>query len=108
MDWRGVIIKVVKSVASAGRCQRQRRIQYQPGAAPQVTECDTPPRAESPHYQPNNLVVVENAIRPTALGKKNWLFIGNAAAGQRSAIIYTVIENCRRRSIEPCYGLTRG
>lgn len=36
----------------------------------------------------NNLV--ENAIRPTAIGKKNWLFIGEAAAGERSAIIYTV------------------
>src|SRR5580692_4961162 len=47
----------------------------------------------------NNLV--ENAIRPTALGKKNWLFIGDADAGERSAIIYTVIENCRRRSIDP-------
>jgi hypothetical protein len=47
----------------------------------------------------NNLV--ENAIRPTALGKKNWLFIGDADAGQRSAIIYTVIENCRRRGLDP-------
>ncbi len=47
----------------------------------------------------NNLV--ENAIRPTALGKKNWLFIGDANAGQRSAIIYTVVENCRRRSLDP-------
>jgi Transposase IS66 family len=32
----------------------------------------------------------ENAIRPTAVGKKNWLFIGEAGAGERSAIIYTV------------------
>jgi hypothetical protein len=47
----------------------------------------------------NNLV--ENAIRPTAIGKKNWLFIGDADAGQRSAIVYTVIENCRRRGIDP-------
>lgn len=47
----------------------------------------------------NNLV--ENAIRPTAVGKKNWLFIGDADAGQRSAIIYTLVENCRRRSIDP-------
>ena len=47
----------------------------------------------------NNLV--ENAIRPTALGKKNWLFIGEADAGDRSAIIYTVIESCRRRRIDP-------
>ena len=44
---------------------------------------------------------VENAIRPTAVGKKNWLFIGDAGAGQRSAIIYTVIESCRRRGLDP-------
>jgi hypothetical protein len=30
----------------------------------------------------NNLV--ENSIRPTALGKKNWLFFGDANAGERS------------------------
>jgi len=47
----------------------------------------------------NNLV--ENAIRPTAVGKKNWLFMGEAGAGQRGAIIYTLIESCRRRSIDP-------
>lgn len=47
----------------------------------------------------NNLV--ENAIRPTALGKKNWLFVGEANAGQRGAIIYTIIECCRRRGLDP-------
>lgn len=47
----------------------------------------------------NNLV--ENAIRPTAVGKKNWLFIGEAGAGQRGAIVYTIIESCRRRKIDP-------
>jgi hypothetical protein len=44
---------------------------------------------------------VENAIRPTAIGRKNWLFIGEADAGQRGAIIYTLIESCRRRGIDP-------
>jgi transposase len=47
----------------------------------------------------NNLV--ENAIRPTAVGKKNWLFVGEAGAGQRGAIIYTLVESCRRRNIDP-------
>ncbi len=47
----------------------------------------------------NNLV--ENAIRPTAVGKKNWLFIGDAEAGERSAIVFTVIEACRRRGLDP-------
>jgi transposase len=47
----------------------------------------------------NNLV--ENAIRPTALGKKNWLFFGSAEAGQRSAVMYTLIQNCRLHGVEP-------
>ncbi len=47
----------------------------------------------------NNLV--ENAIRPTALGKKNWLFVGEAGAGDRGAILYTIIECCRRRGFDP-------
>ena len=44
---------------------------------------------------------VENAIRPSAVGKKNWLFIGHPKAGQRSAIIYTIIEECRLHGIDP-------
>jgi transposase len=47
----------------------------------------------------NNLV--ENAIRPTAIGKKNWLFIGEAQAGDRSAILYTIVEACRSRGLDP-------
>ena len=47
----------------------------------------------------NNLT--ENAIRPSAVGKKNWLFIGHPQAGWRSAVIYSVIESCRRRGIDP-------
>ena len=47
----------------------------------------------------NNLV--KNAIRPTALGKKNWLFVGHPDAGERSAIIYTVLQCCKRRGINP-------
>jgi len=47
----------------------------------------------------NNLV--ENAIRPSAVGKKNWLFIGRPGAGDRSAILYSIIVSCRRHGIEP-------
>lgn len=47
----------------------------------------------------NNLV--ENAIRPSALGKKNWLFIGHPDAGQRSAIIYSLVVSCQRHGIDP-------
>lgn len=39
----------------------------------------------------NNLV--ENTIRLTALGKKNELFVGEAGAGQRGPILYSVIKD---------------
>ncbi len=47
----------------------------------------------------NNLC--ENAIRPTAIGKKNFLFIGHPEAGQRSAVLYSVLGSCRRHGINP-------
>ena len=47
----------------------------------------------------NNLI--ENAIRPSAIGKKNYLFIGDAEAGETTAIFYTLIESARRRSLDP-------
>lgn len=47
----------------------------------------------------NNLI--ENAIRPSAVGKKNWLFIGHPNAGKRSAIIYSIVVSCQRRGICP-------
>jgi hypothetical protein len=46
----------------------------------------------------NNLT--ENAIRPSAVGKKNWLFIGHPGAGWRSAAIYSILVSCRRRNID--------
>lgn len=38
---------------------------------------------------------------PTAVGKKNWLFIGDADAGDTAATLYTIIESARRRGIDP-------
>ena len=47
----------------------------------------------------NNLC--ENAIRPAALGRKNWLFIGHPQAGWRSAVIYSLALSCKRHGINP-------
>jgi len=47
----------------------------------------------------NNLI--ENSIRPSAVGKRRWLFIGHPDAGWRSAVIYSIIVSCRRRGINP-------
>jgi len=45
----------------------------------------------------NNLA--ENAIRPVALGRKNWIHIGSPEAGPRVAAVISTIESCRRLSI---------
>jgi transposase len=47
----------------------------------------------------NNLV--ENAIRPVALGRKNWLFAGSPEAAQRMAIIYSLVATCKINGINP-------
>jgi transposase len=52
----------------------------------------------------NNLV--ENDIRPAAVGRKCWLFIGHPHAGWRSAVIYSVLGSCRRRGLNPQEYLT--
>lgn len=62
-----------------------------------------------PHLEPcfvdgriefdNNLT--ENAVRPTKLGMKNWMFIAGKDTGWRSAVIYTFIEQIRSRGQDP-------
>jgi hypothetical protein len=49
---------------------------------------------------------VENDVRPSAVGKKRWLFIGHPEAGWRTAVIYTMIRSCRRYGINPQEYLT--
>lgn len=52
----------------------------------------------------NNLV--ENSIRPSAIGKKNWLFMGDPTTGARAATFYTLIGNCHREGIDATAYLT--
>jgi len=51
----------------------------------------------------NNLV--ENVIRPVALGRKNYLFAGNHDAAQRSAMLYSFMGTCKLRGVEPLHWL---
>jgi transposase len=41
----------------------------------------------------------ENAIRPVALGRKNWIHFGSQEAGPRIAAILSIVETCRRLQI---------
>jgi len=44
---------------------------------------------------------VENSIRPIALGKKNWLFAGSERAGQRAAVIQTLLGTAKLNGLIP-------
>jgi hypothetical protein len=44
---------------------------------------------------------VENQIRPFALGRKNWLFVGNEQSANKSALLYSLIQICKLNHIEP-------
>lgn len=47
----------------------------------------------------NNLI--ENAIRPVALGRKNYLFAGSHEAAQKAAVIYSLLATCKLQEVEP-------
>jgi hypothetical protein len=47
----------------------------------------------------NNLV--ENSIRPVALGRKNWQQIGSEAAGPVAANFMSLVETCKRSGVDP-------
>lgn len=44
---------------------------------------------------------VERAVRPLAIGRKNWLFCGNDASAYRAAIVYSLIGTCRNAGVDP-------
>jgi len=47
----------------------------------------------------NNLI--ENSIRPVALGRKNYLFAGSHDAAQNAAMIYSLLATCKINGVEP-------
>jgi len=45
--------------------------------------------------------VAERALRPIALGRKNWLFVGNEQSGEAAATILSLVQTCRALEINP-------
>ncbi len=43
----------------------------------------------------------ERAIRPVAVGRKNWLVVGNEKGGVRAARLYSLIESCKAIEVNP-------
>jgi transposase len=49
---------------------------------------------------------IENTIRPLALGRKNYLFVGSDEGGQRAAMMYSFFASCKIHNINPLEWLT--
>ena len=45
--------------------------------------------------------VAERAVRPLAIGRKNWLFVGSEDGGEAAAIMYSLVQTCRALGINP-------
>ena len=45
--------------------------------------------------------IAERAIRPIAIGRKNWIFADSKAGGERATAIYSVIETAKLNGLEP-------
>jgi transposase len=45
--------------------------------------------------------IAENAIRGIALGRKNWLFAGSDAGGERAAAMYSILQTAKLNSVNP-------
>jgi transposase len=43
----------------------------------------------------------ENAMRPLAIGRKNWLFVGSQQAGERAAVVLSLIESAKLNGHDP-------
>ena len=86
LEWRGSILPA----SALGKA-----LSYARGQLPHLEPCFTDGQIEFD----NNLT--ENAVRPTKLGMKNWMFIGGADTGWRSAVIYTFVEQVRRHGHDP-------
>lgn len=55
---------------------------------------------EELRFSPDNNIV-ENALRPLCLGKKNFVMFGSECGGKTAAILYTLIGSCKANGINP-------
>jgi transposase len=49
---------------------------------------------------------IENAIRPIALGRKNYLFAGTHESAQNAAMVYSLFATCKKHDVNPQHWLT--
>jgi transposase len=43
----------------------------------------------------------ERAMKPCAIGRKNWLFVGSRTGGERAAVLLSLVQSCKQNQVEP-------
>jgi len=61
---------------------------------------------QHPDYETDNNLI-ENAILPVALGRKNYMFAGSHEGAQRAAMMYSFLATCKINQVEPFEWLTK-
>ena len=56
--------------------------------------------ATDARLEPDNNIA-ENAMRGIALGRKNWLFAGSDAGGERAAAMYSILQTAKLNDVNP-------
>ncbi|MBM4164082.1 MAG: IS66 family transposase [Lentisphaerae bacterium] len=123
------LYRVEAELRESGADAQQREARRRAESAPMLTALKSKLEAQRPHHLPQSLTgkaisyaldrwegltmyvgngemeidnnLVENAIRPSAIGKKNWLFFGSESGGWQNAVMYTVVQNCKMHGINP-------
>ena len=123
------LYRVEAELREAGAGAQQREARRRAESAPMLAALKSKLEAQRPHHLPQSLTgkaisyaldrweglsiyvgngemeidnnLVENAIRPSAIGKKNWLFFGSESGGWQNAVMYTVVQNCKMHGINP-------
>lgn len=93
------LIKAVKEKISSGNILPKsalgKALNYFYGLIPHLKNYHSHPNAR----MDNN--VAERAVRPLAIGRKNWLFVGSMKGGEASAVLLSLVQTCRGLGINP-------
>ena len=93
------LTRIVKERAMAGgllpKSKLAKAVNYYLGLEPYLGNYLTNPDARLD----NN--VAERAVRPLAVGRKNWLFVGSENGGRAAATILSLVQTCRNLGINP-------
>jgi hypothetical protein len=86
----------------SGKSPLAQAIRYALGRMPKAR-----PYLENGHLELNNNTA-ERAVKPVAIGRKNWMFAGSEGGGKAMAIAFTLIETAKLNNVDPQAWLTSG